>query len=376
MACSCREPLCSYFSPSAETLRCQIVDAFQSSPHGPSSEGAAGGRVGSEPEPELEGGGEAGVFPLMLLGPHGAAADSFPVAAHGFAELGQVMRRRPIDTLLIIGNNHRQPGLALSDARWQTPLGTLEPEPELIAALAAGASLAVRNADHSREHSIENQLPLLQHLAALTPSAPQPRLVALSVGYRAFGSADEAAKLAKAIGSVLMSSGEGRASPWAATTAIVATTDYTHAGPGYRELPPGEEPAGGWASAAGQEALVSYAKARDAPVLDAITGGGGASAVVAAGKATSMCGLWSAALAVELASVLGLGRRRLLKYAVSAEVSPHPSGCVTGFAVRTSCLCCAGAGMSVASRADGRWLVGWLVAQAIAMTPDGGADDE
>eukprot|EP01045_Picozoa_sp_COSAG04_P011787 COSAG04_NODE_770_length_10444_cov_6.484872_7_plen_345_part_00 len=330
MACSCREPLCSYFSPSAQTLRCQIADAFQSSPHGPGGVGA----VGSEPEPEPEGGEEAGVFPLMLLGPHGAAADSFPVAAHGFAELGQVMRRRPIDTLLIIGNNHRQPGVALSDARWQTPLGTLEPEPELIAQLAAGASIAVRNADHSREHSIENQLPLLQHLAALTsPSAPQPRLVALSVGYRAFGSAEEAAELAKAIGAVLMSS-EGRASPWAATTAIVATTDYTHAGPGYRELPPGEEPAGGWASAAGQEALIGYAKARDAPVLDAITGGGGASAVVAAGKATSMCGLWSAALAVELSSVLGLGRRRLLKYAVSAEVSPHPSGCVTGFAVR------------------------------------------
>ena len=334
MACSCREPLCSYFSPSAQTLRCQIVDAFQSSPHGPSSR--AGGVGPSEQEPEPEGGEEAGVFPLMLLGPHGAAADSFPVAAHGFAELGQVMRRRPIDTLLIIGNNHRQPGVALSDARWQTPLGTLEPEPELIAQLAAGASLAVRNADHSREHSIENQLPLLQHLAALTPSAPQPRLVALSVGYRAFGSAEEAAELAKAIGSVLMSS-EGRASPWAATTAIIATTDYTHAGPGYRELPPGEEPAGGWASAAGQEALIGYAKARDAPVLEAITGGGGASAVVAAGKATSMCGLWSAALAVELSSVLGLGVRRLLKYAVSAEVSPHPSGCVTGFAVRPSC---------------------------------------
>ena len=45
-----------------------------------------------------------------------------------------------------------------------------------------------------------------------------------------------------------------------------------------------------------------------------------------------MCGLWAAALTVELSIDLGMPKRSLLKYAVSAEVSPHPSGNVTGFA--------------------------------------------
>ena len=49
-----------------------------------------------------------------------------------------------------------------------------------------------------------------------------------------------------------------------------------------------------------------------------------------------MCGLWAAVLTCELASELlaetEAVERRLLKYAVSTEVSPHPSGNVTGFA--------------------------------------------
>jgi AmmeMemoRadiSam system protein B len=45
-----------------------------------------------------------------------------------------------------------------------------------------------------------------------------------------------------------------------------------------------------------------------------------------------LCGLWAAAVTVELARVLGHDRGRLLRYAASAEVSAHPSGGVTGFA--------------------------------------------
>jgi AmmeMemoRadiSam system protein B len=50
------------------------------------------------------------------------------------------------------------------------------------------------------------------------------------------------------------------------------------------------------------------------------------------GVRNTMCGLWAAAVTVELARVLGHDRGRLLRYAASAEVSAHPSGGVTGFA--------------------------------------------
>lgn len=92
-----------------------------------------------------------------------------------------------------------------------------------------------------------------------------------------------------------------------------------------------KEPPSGWASGAGQAALIAYARARDEAVLGAIVRGG-AEAIESSGRSTSMCGVWAAALTVEIACALGMSQRRLLKYAVSSEVSPHPSGNVTGFA--------------------------------------------
>ena len=267
-------------------------------------------------------------FPLALLVPHGAVADSFPVAAHAYNELTRVVAQRPIRTILFVGNNHRSPGVALSDTTWRTPLGALEPESELIEALAT-QGIAINNKDHDREHSIENQLPFLQVL--FEGRDRLPRIVALSVGYRAFGAPVDATDIAKTIGDVLRSDRDDEGS-WAATTAIIGTTDYTHAGPGYRELPADYTPACGWGSEEGQAALVDYARARDKPVLDAVLTGGGAEEIVRRGRNTSMCGLWAAALTVELGIDLGMAKRSLLKYAVSAEVSPHPSANVTGFA--------------------------------------------
>ena len=175
-------------------------------------------------------------------------------------------------------------------------------------------------------------MPLLQVLVERLEKPP--RIVPLSVGYRAFSDASEATFLAQTVCDVLCNNRGGGASKscWAATTVVIGTTDYTHAGPGYRELPAClEPPVGGWSSATGQEALVEYTRARDKPVLDAVVGGG-AAAIETSGRGTSMCGLWAAALTVEISSGLGMKQRHLLKYAVSSEVSPHPSGNVTGFA--------------------------------------------
>ena len=154
--CPCRAPLCSYFSRSAPALRAQVLDAFEHK-HGPGDPGGATAAAAAASTHAQS------AFPLVLLVPHGAAADSFPVAAHAYSELARVMAgQRPITTILLVGNNHRRPGIALSDAVWETPLGALEPESELIAALTATGQLDVVNSDHEREHSIENQLPLLQ----------------------------------------------------------------------------------------------------------------------------------------------------------------------------------------------------------------------
>jgi hypothetical protein len=55
---------------------------------------------------------------------------------------------------------------------------------------------------------------------------PPPRIVPLSVGYRAFSSGPEAAALAQTLCAVLRSAGGERTSErgWAATTATIGTT--------------------------------------------------------------------------------------------------------------------------------------------------------
>lgn len=325
--CRCREPLCSYFSRDAPALRSQVLSAFSHEKHGPRVHACTEAVAGAAETPAHSAKEDA--FPLALLVPHGAAADSFPVAAHAYNELTRVVAQRPIRTIFFVGNNHRSPGVALSDTTWRTPLGALEPESELIEALTA-QGIAINNKDHEREHSIENQLPFLQVI--FEGCDRLPRIIALSVGYRAFGAPVDVTAIAKTIGDVLRSDRDDEGS-WAATTAIIGTTDYTHAGPGYRELPPDyTTPACGWGSAEGQVALVNLARARDKPVLDAVLTGGGATEIVQRGRNTSMCGVWAAALTVELGIDLGMAKRSLLKYAVSTEVSPHPSANVTGFA--------------------------------------------
>jgi hypothetical protein len=76
-------------------------------------------------------------------------------------------RLEPPETLVILGPNHHGVGAEAavpSHARWETPLGAVEIDGELAAAIrAASRTLQVDDAAHAREHSIEVQLPFLQY---------------------------------------------------------------------------------------------------------------------------------------------------------------------------------------------------------------------
>merc|ERR1712232_455776 len=100
---------------------------------------------------------------FMLLVSHGASCDSFPVVAHAYHFLAS--RGLP-PTVVILGTNHRGIGsqVALSARPWQTPLGQLDVDIELLQKLTS-RGFCVDESGHDLEHSIENQLPFLQHLA-------------------------------------------------------------------------------------------------------------------------------------------------------------------------------------------------------------------
>jgi AmmeMemoRadiSam system protein B len=99
-----------------------------------------------------------------LVSPHAGLHYSGPVAAHGYS----LLRRREAVSVVLVGPSHRVAfeGLALhASGEWETPLGCAPIDEELARALlAADAALFDEPALHRDEHSLEMQMPFLQHL--------------------------------------------------------------------------------------------------------------------------------------------------------------------------------------------------------------------
>ncbi len=82
---------------------------------------------------------------------------------------GEALARVEIpETVILLGPNHSTglgAPLAVSGEDWETPLGTVPLAQDLATALVKGSKLFKSdNAAHRREHSLEVQLPFLQHL--------------------------------------------------------------------------------------------------------------------------------------------------------------------------------------------------------------------
>lgn len=97
-----------------------------------------------------------------IIVPHAGYAYSARVAAHAYAAL----KGQTFDTVVMLGPCHRArvSGAALSsyDA-WETPLGRVSVDRDLVRALQAADPVFQVNDDvHSGEHSLEVQLPFLQ----------------------------------------------------------------------------------------------------------------------------------------------------------------------------------------------------------------------
>ncbi len=162
-----------------------------------------------------------------LLGavvPHAGYIYSGAVAARAYA------RVPPADTFVILGPNHRGrgSGVAVSAAPWETPFGVAEPDLDFIEALPRAIVDADEEA-HRLEHSLEVQVPFLQHLFG------RVRIVAVAM---ALQDAETAREVAAELRAARDATGR--------RVVVLASSDFTH-----------------------YESEAS-ARARDAPVLDAI----------------------------------------------------------------------------------------------------------
>ncbi len=100
---------------------------------------------------------------LGIISPHAGYVYSGWVAAYGYVAAGD--RLREVSTVILLGPNHTGLGspISLSKRIWMTPLGNLHPDDEIIGRLT-GLGIPIDESAHDQEHSIEVQLPFIQHV--------------------------------------------------------------------------------------------------------------------------------------------------------------------------------------------------------------------
>ena len=107
-----------------------------------------------------------------LIVPHAGYIYSGPIAAHSYNLVYKFLHNFGNEEriiVIILGPNHYGigSGIALSDSlQWQTPLGEINVAVDLGKKLAARSTIIdVNELAHSREHSIEVQVPFIQAMA-------------------------------------------------------------------------------------------------------------------------------------------------------------------------------------------------------------------
>lgn len=144
--------------------------------------------------------------------PHAGLMFSGPVAAHAYARLGTAgIKGR---TVVIFGPNHTGMGTPISvgGEDWEMPMGNIAIDGEFANAMASSdQGVALDATAHLFEHSIEVQLPFLQHIT------DDFKLVPAILGDQSPGSAERAALAVKSA-----QEGLGR------DLLVLASTDFSH----------------------------------------------------------------------------------------------------------------------------------------------------
>ncbi len=180
-----------FYEGREEALRRQIEDCYRHS-LGP----------GSLPEVNMQ----APATPAGWVVPHAGYLYSGPVAAFAFGDLA---RRGIPDTVVVYGTQHYSTrSVAISYEDHLTPLGPCRVDTELARAVTRGP-IEHNEHVHDGEHSLEVQLPFLQHLS------PETRILPIAVGRIS-------PEMASAVGQVVREAMGDR--PFA----VLASTDFTH----------------------------------------------------------------------------------------------------------------------------------------------------
>lgn len=232
---------------------------------------------------------------VQILGgivPHAGWICSGAVAAQVIAALAQ---SRALRTVVIFGAVHVPHGpraAVFTSGAWETPLGTVSIDDRLAGRIAESSSLVEADPHaHEDEHSIEVQVPFIQHYL------PKVKIVPIMVP-----PSEKSHTVGQIVGRVCAES--------AADVAFLGSTDLTHYGPSYDFEPHGGGMAGlNWAR-----------NENDRRMIDLILGLKDDAVVAEARTRQNACGSGAIAATIAACRQAGATRATLLRHTTSYEV--------------------------------------------------------
>ena len=243
-----------------------------------------------------------GKLPDRIVGgvvPHAGWVFSGDLAGLVFSAIKQVNGK--VDTFIIFGAAHSYLGrkaVIYDKGSWATPLGQIDIDEEL-AEIIAKESNVVSDADaHRTEHSIEVQVPFIQHLF------PEAKIVPIIVP-----SAEFDLELGSDIAKIISEKKDKE-------IVCIASTDLTHYGPGYGFTPAGIGQGGiDWAKETNDKEFIDLALKMEPHEL-----------LETAVEKGSACGPGATAVLVAIAKELGRSEGVLLAHTHSNEVMERKLG--------------------------------------------------
>ncbi len=230
--------------------------------------------------------------------PHAGWTFSGSLAALVFSAIKQ--RHQRVHTFVIFGAAHGyfgQSPAVYETGSWITPLGEVAIDEELAGAVLSSGAAVSDSAAHRAEHSIEVQVPFIQHLfprAEILPIIVPP--------------SEQAILLGETIGDITTPAGK--------KIVCIGSTDLTHYGPRYGFTPMGM----------GAEALKWADRVNDQKFIDLVLKLEPQSLLASAAENCNACGAGAAAAAVAAAKKLGKTEGLLLAHTNSNEVMLRKMG--------------------------------------------------
>jgi AmmeMemoRadiSam system protein B len=222
--------------------------------------------------------------------PHAGYTYSGPIATHSY----NLISNQDFDLAIILGPNHWGIGCniaTMKDCIWETPLGKIEVDSEAVKEITQITSLVeVDFFSHTKEHSIEVQIPMLQEFCK-----NKFKILPISLIDQEYDSAIQ-------IGNSISKMAEGK------KTIIIGSSDFTHYEP--------------------NEFAHSQDLALIQPILDLDVE---EFYKILQNRRVSACGYGAIATTMVACKKLGATKGQLLKYATSGDITGDKSS-VVGYA--------------------------------------------